>query len=490
MQLAKKLPYIIEPALAGAFLSRIWGPVFISCSLVLGGLMNFVPPAHMWWFGGLLILLAVFSSIPEGLHVIKTYFKASACLGRQTPQSISVRFFQSKGSWFAYVKHSEREPEVIYFVDASYRKVVAQLSDQDYVVDAWIGFDPLDPVVIQVPLAEKKSYVILKPSDVTASDEACARLIHNAALPQKDPEKALERLHDIIATDPTLTDTYELAAHEYMRLRDYDKAAEFLTKVINQASVRGAKAFVYELRGFCYSMMGEHEKVIADASEAIRLDEDGSSSLTMRGAAWQALGDHTQAVADFTKAVELKSDEPVFAMRAYSYHCLNQHHLAIDDLTKALERSESRVDDDSPEPARLLVMRGYSRYEVGERELALKDLDQTLELDPYCKMALELRGQLLSSMPGRYEDGQRDLKVAETLDTIEPPPMVDRNEKESGKEALGESADASANSRKPPALPSFDMMTVNRSTLLIYGGLTLAMFACIMAAFWKIFVNH
>lgn len=64
-------------------------------------------------------------------------------------------------------------------------------------------------------------------------------------------------------------------------------------------------AQLYTARGSMYRKKGEHDKAIADLTEAIRRDPEYYSAYCERVLAYRAKGEHDKAEADFIKAVEL-----------------------------------------------------------------------------------------------------------------------------------------------------------------------------------------
>ena len=59
-------------------------------------------------------------------------------------------------------------------------------------------------------------------------------------------------------------------------------------------------------RGDSYAEKGDHDKAIADYTEAIRLDPKNANFYAFRAKAYRALGDEVKAASDESKVQELK----------------------------------------------------------------------------------------------------------------------------------------------------------------------------------------
>ena len=71
----------------------------------------------------------------------------------------------------------------------------------------------------------------------------------------------------------------------------------------------------YNNRGNACDAKGDHDRAIADYTEAIRLDPKYACAYNNRGLAWRAKGDHDRAIADYTEAIRL---DPKYAVAYYN----------------------------------------------------------------------------------------------------------------------------------------------------------------------------
>ena len=72
---------------------------------------------------------------------------------------------------------------------------------------------------------------------------------------------------------------------------------------------RGASIF-YNNRGGAWQKKGEHDRAIADYSEAIGLDPSNPCPFYNRGIAWSSKGDYDRAIADYSEAERARTRGP------------------------------------------------------------------------------------------------------------------------------------------------------------------------------------
>lgn len=83
-------------------------------------------------------------------------------------------------------------------------------------------------------------------------------------------------------------------------------------------------------------MGSEHDRTIADLTEAIRLNPRNASAYARRGAAYRMKGDYDRAIADCTEAIRLNPNEySAFADRGVAYRIKGDLLRAIADCTEA-----------------------------------------------------------------------------------------------------------------------------------------------------------
>jgi tetratricopeptide (TPR) repeat protein len=219
----------------------------------------------------------------------------------------------------------------------------------------------------------------------------------------------------------------------------------------------------YIARGGSYHMMGQHEKGIADRTEAIRLSPLLADAWYARGSAYFLMGDFAKAVVDLKEAARLnpsdirvagvlakaeaklrEAAQPVAATPAPAAAAaapppvqaqappaakpqpaitaaeVEQHHrkgrellqkgqyrAAIDELTEALAAK--------PDHVLALNARGYAYYLLRDYKNAMQDLDRAIELNPRYANAYRNRSAARKAM-GDAKGAGEDLNRAQQLE--------------------------------------------------------------------------
>jgi tetratricopeptide (TPR) repeat protein len=95
--------------------------------------------------------------------------------------------------------------------------------------------------------------------------------------------------------------------------------------------------------GSSWQRKGEHDKAIADYSEAIRLDPKNSEGYSGRGYGLQRKGEHDKAIADFTSAILLDpKDAEAYYDRALSWLMKNEYEKFTADFDEAVRLDPER----------------------------------------------------------------------------------------------------------------------------------------------------
>lgn len=154
---------------------------------------------------------------------------------------------------------------------------------------------------------------------------------------------------------------------------------------------------------------------LADATDyyakLIRTDPDDGWAYGNRARAWSLKGEHEKAVADLTEAIRVQPDPSLYVMRGRAYRMKKDYDKAIADYTEALQ-----IDPDNPVA---LNNRGNARRLKGEYDKALADLDEALRIDPKYAVAYDTRGDVWVAK-GEYSKALKDYSEALRLDPKNP----------------------------------------------------------------------
>src|SRR5229473_3196887 len=94
---------------------------------------------------------------------------------------------------------------------------------------------------------------------------------------------------------------------------------------------------LYNMRGSAYYDKGEYDIAISDFSDALRIGPPSGTIFHNRGNAWRAKGNYARAIADYDEAIRLKPGEP------YSYQNRGSAKQALGDLDGALADSTEAI---------------------------------------------------------------------------------------------------------------------------------------------------
>ncbi|WP_284418064.1 MULTISPECIES: caspase family protein [unclassified Bradyrhizobium] len=136
----------------------------------------------------------------------------------------------------------------------------------------------------------------------------------------------------------------------------------------------GQLATIYFWRAVGWNKKGDYGRVIADATEALRL-QPAQAIYNLRGSAYYDKGEYEIAIADFNDAV--KSGPPsgtIFHNRGNAYRGTGDYAKAIADYDQAIRLT--------PKSALSWQNRGISREATGDLDGALTDINEAIRLDP------------------------------------------------------------------------------------------------------------
>ena len=167
-------------------------------------------------------------------------------------------------------------------------------------------------------------------------------------------------------------------------------------------------ADAYFSRGLAAAAKGDHERAMADLSQAIGKDPKLSAAYDARALSLMQLGRLDQALGDSARAVAMAPDDAGVHNNRAMILCAAGR---TDDGMAAFDAA-LRVD---PGYVRAYFNRGNSRGRTGDQAGALADFGRALELDPEYLAAYAERGVMHFSSC-RFSDAVADFAAAAKLD--------------------------------------------------------------------------
>ena len=154
-----------------------------------------------------------------------------------------------------------------------------------------------------------------------------------------------------------------------------DQMVDACTKIIALKVFKGEQlATVYFWRAVGWNKKGDYAKVIADTTEAIRL-QPSQAVYNLRGSAYYDKGDYDIAIADFDDALKLGPQSGII------FHNRGNAWRGKGDYTKAIADYDMSIKAD-PRSAFSFQNRGIAKEALGDLDGALADINQAIRLDP------------------------------------------------------------------------------------------------------------
>jgi tetratricopeptide (TPR) repeat protein len=155
-----------------------------------------------------------------------------------------------------------------------------------------------------------------------------------------------------------------------------DKQIDACNRIIALKVFSGEKlATIYFWRAVGWNKKGDYAKVIADTTEALRLQGGQIALYNMRGSAYYDKGEYDIAIADFNDALRIGPPSgTIFHNRGNAFRSKGEYARAIADYDQAI-----RLD---PKQAYSYQNRGSARQALGDLDGALADINEAIRLDP------------------------------------------------------------------------------------------------------------
>ena len=188
---------------------------------------------------------------------------------------------------------------------------------------------------------------------------------------------------EAIVLDPQYSNAYSLLGLSHavdVWLKNTKSPEESLRRALELAqqavALDNANAFAYGLMGYVYTMLGQHEKGIAEATKAAALDPNSARALDFLGFALRFGDRPNEAIPVLKKAIRLDPFTPsnrLFSL-GFAYLYAGQYEKAIPPCQKATDREPDNLG------AHLCLVFTYS--EAGRDEDARASASEILRIEP------------------------------------------------------------------------------------------------------------
>jgi tetratricopeptide (TPR) repeat protein len=193
-----------------------------------------------------------------------------------------------------------------------------------------------------------------------------------------------------------------------------DKMIDACNKILALKVFKGEQlATIYFWRAVGWNKKGDYAKVIADTTEAIRL-QPSQATYNLRGSAYFDKGDYDIAIADFDDALKLGPPSGIiFHNRGNAWRGKRDYAKAIADYDAAIKMQ--------PNSAFSYQNRGIAKEALGDLDGALTDVNQAIRLDPTLPQPLISRTaiwRIRGDLDRAIADGSEAIQLAK-----EKPPV-------------------------------------------------------------------
>jgi formylglycine-generating enzyme required for sulfatase activity/Tfp pilus assembly protein PilF len=178
-----------------------------------------------------------------------------------------------------------------------------------------------------------------------------------------------------------------------------------ITTSLHNAQSTTDRVIAYIERGNAYYSTGDHDRAIADYSEAIKLDGKNAAGYANRALAYQGKGDYDHALSDYNQAISLNSNNALaFSHRASLFSAKGEYDRAVADLSKAITLDPKNIFT--------YQLRCFVYLNRKDYDHAIADCNEAIRLDPNSDYSLSLRGFVYASR------GSFDLAFADCAKAI------------------------------------------------------------------------
>ncbi|MGT2434864.1 caspase family protein [Bradyrhizobium betae] len=145
--------------------------------------------------------------------------------------------------------------------------------------------------------------------------------------------------------------------------------------------------------------------------------EQLATILFWRAVGWNKKGDYSKVIADATEAIRLQPSQAAYNLRGSAYYDKGEYEIAIADFDDALKLG--------PPSGTIFHNRGNAWRGKGDFSRAIADYDATIKLEPKSAFSFQNRG-IAKEAIGDLDGALADINQAIRLDPTLPQPLINR----------------------------------------------------------------
>jgi len=263
-------------------------------------------------------------------------------------------------------------------------------------------------------------YLLFAPLSWTHSLNELIRM-GNASADKKDYLHALKYYNAALIVDPRSCTALYDRGRVFFEEKDYEKAIEDITEVINLTEPFGHKSLQaqnYTMRGICYMRTNKNDQAKDDFSKAVNLDPRSKVAFYDRAHIFFGEKDYEKAIADLTEVIklteslDLKSQQTQsYRMRGICYRRMKKNDMALDDFNKAINLD--------PKNYKTYFGRALVYSQMGDAGGVIQDCNRIIELAPGDAEGYNDLAWLYATWPkDGVRDGEKALELATKACTL------------------------------------------------------------------------
>ena len=216
------------------------------------------------------------------------------------------------------------------------------------------------------------SVIVLLAFSISAFAQDDLEIQAEEATKQRDFNKAIELYTQMIEKNEKVVTAHFERGMLYVYVQEYQKAVDDMDYVIEK---RPDNADAWNLRGLIYSYKPDYDKSIADYNKAIELDPEFGAAYINRGVAYIDLEKDSLALKDLNQAAKYWSDNPeIYYNRGNLYKKHSSWQAAIDDYTSTILFSRDNAE--------IRYRRANCFFNLKKWDEAIGDYTKALEYEP------------------------------------------------------------------------------------------------------------